>query len=150
MSLGREGYLKYAKRIFETAYAMQEVVRAQPELRIIGDPSFCFSFTSDVFDIYHVNDAMKARGWRLNGQQYPNAIHIAVTRPQTLPGVTDAFATDLADAVEYAKEATARGEAAASGAIYGGVAGGMTDEADEFIRMVMADMMDTQQSLPPA
>jgi hypothetical protein len=30
------------------------------------------------------------------------------------------------------------------------VAGGLTDEADEFIRMVMGDMMDTQQSLPPA
>ena len=28
------------------------------------------------------------------------------------------------------------------------VAGGMTDEADEFIKMVMADMMDQQLSLP--
>ncbi len=35
-----------------------------------------------------------------------------------------------------------------SAAIYGGVAGGMTDEADEFIRSVMADMMDKQQGLP--
>ena len=151
VSFGREGYLGYAKKIFETAFAMQDAVKSHPELRIVGaNPTFCFSFTSDEFDIYHVNDAMRQKGWRFNGQQYPNAIHIAVTRPQTLPGVTDAFATDLADAVEYAKEATARGEAAASGAIYGGVAGGMTDEADEFIRMVMADMMDTQQSLPPA
>ena len=58
----KEGYLKYAKQIFDTAYAMQEVVRAQPELRIIGNPSFCFSFTSDEFDIYHVNDAMRQRG----------------------------------------------------------------------------------------
>jgi len=31
-----------------------------------------------------------------------------------------------------------------SGAIYGGVAGGMSAEADEFIRAVMADMMDQQ------
>jgi hypothetical protein len=35
-----------------------------------------------------------------------------------------------------------------SGAIYGGVAGGMTDEADEFIRAIMADMMDKHQGLP--
>ena len=34
--------------------------------------------------------------------------------------------------------------------LYGGVAGGFTEEADEFIRMVMADMMDTHQGLPPA
>ncbi|MEZ5177550.1 MAG: hypothetical protein R2746_04500 [Acidimicrobiales bacterium] len=73
---------------------------------------------------------------------------MAVTRPQTQPGVVEAFAADLAEAVAYAKE---KGhEPAASGAIYGGVAGGMTDEADEFIRMVMADMLDEQQGLPPA
>ena len=35
-----------------------------------------------------------------------------------------------------------------SGAVYGGVAGGLTDEADDFIRMVMADMMDAQQAIP--
>jgi len=28
------------------------------------------------------------------------------------------------------------------------VAGGMTDEADEFIKVVMSDMMDSQQSVP--
>ena len=35
-----------------------------------------------------------------------------------------------------------------SGAIYGGVAGGMTDEADAFIKAVMADMMDGHQQVP--
>jgi hypothetical protein len=30
------------------------------------------------------------------------------------------------------------------------VAGGLTDEADDFIRSVMADMMDGHQSVPPA
>ncbi len=35
-----------------------------------------------------------------------------------------------------------------SGAVYGGVAGGMTDEADEFIRLMMGEMMDAQQSIP--
>jgi hypothetical protein len=28
------------------------------------------------------------------------------------------------------------------------VAGGMNDEADGFIRMVMADMLDSQQAIP--
>ena len=90
--LGREGYLRYAEQIFETAEAMKDAVRCHPELRIIGDPTFCFSFTSDEFDIYHINDFMRSRGWRFNGQQYPNAIHMAVTRPQTQPGVAEAFA----------------------------------------------------------
>ena len=147
VSLGWEGYLRYARQIFETSLAMQNAVRSHPELRILGRPTFLFSFTSDEFDVYHVNDFMRARGWRFNGQQYPNALHMAVTRPQTQPGVAQAFGADLADAVAYAREHA--DEPAQSSAIYGSVAGGMTAEADEFIRAVMADMMDGQQALPP-
>ncbi len=147
VSIGRDGYLEYARHIFDTAFAMQAVVRSHPELRIVGsNPTFCFSFTSDEFDIYHVNDFMRTRGWRFNGQQYPNSIHMAVTRPQTQPGVVDTFAADLADAIPYAHEHKA--EKPMSGAIYGGVEGGMTAEADEFIRAVMEDMLDKHQGLP--
>ncbi|MDD9370312.1 MAG: aspartate aminotransferase family protein, partial [Acidimicrobiales bacterium] len=85
-------------------------------------------------------------GWRFNGQQYPNAIHMAVTRPQTQPGVAEQFAADLADAVAVAKER--KDEAPLSAAIYGGVAGGLTDEADGFIRGVMGDMLDKQARIP--
>ncbi|MGH9186243.1 MAG: pyridoxal phosphate-dependent decarboxylase family protein, partial [Acidimicrobiales bacterium] len=148
VQLGREGYRRYAKAIFATATAMQAAVRSHPELRILGDATFLFSFTSDEFDIYHVNDFMRPKGWRFNGQQYPNALHMAVTRPQTQVGVVEAFAADLAEAVAYAKEKRTGGQAPASGAIYGGVAGGMTDEADEIIRMFMADMLDKQQAIP--
>ena len=88
VSLGREGYREHAREIFETAAAMMDVVRSHPELRIMGDgtsgaPTFCFSFTSDDFEIYHLVDFLGPKGWRFNGQQYPNAIHMAVTRPQT-------------------------------------------------------------------
>ena len=127
---------------------MQDAVRSHPELRIIGSPTFCFCFTSDEFDIYHVNDFMRTRGWRFNGQQYPNSIHMAVTRPQTQPGVREALTADLAEAVAVRASST-RTRSPKSGAIYGGIAGGMTDEADEFIRAVMADMMDKHQGLPP-
>ena len=111
--------------------------------------SFCFSFRSDEFDVYHIADAMKPNGWRFNGQQYPNAIHMAVTRPQTQPGVVEAFTADLDDAIEYAKKKTAAGEAPISAAVYGGVPGGMTDEAAQFIEGFMEHLLDTQQSLPP-
>ncbi len=146
VQLGREGYRRYAKEIFETSATMQEAVRSHPQLRILGNPTFLFSFTSDEFDIYHVNDFMRGRGWRFNGQQYPNALHMAVTRPQTHGAVVRDFAADLDEAVAYAQEHAS--DTPASGAVYGGVAGGMTDEADEFIRMMMAQMMDTQQAVP--
>lgn len=148
VSLGKEGYLRYAKSIFETSFAMQDAVRAHPELLVMGRPTWCFSFRSDEFDIYHVNDCMKLRGWRFNGQQYPNAIHMAVTRPQTQEGVAEAFEKDLAEAVVYATENS--DGTPDSAAIYGGIPGGMTSDVDEFIRDIMANMMDEQQGVPPA
>ncbi len=149
VQLGREGYLDHARQIFSTAEAMKDVVRSHPELRIIGAPTFCFSFTSDEFDIYHVADLMSGKGWRFNGQQYPNAIHMAVTGPQTHPGVVDEFASDLAVAVEYARKQEAAGEQAFLSAIYGGLEGGLTSEAEDFVISIMGDMLDTQQSVPP-
>lgn len=104
MSLGRHGYRERARRIFDTAFAMQATVKRLPELQLMGRPTFCFSFRSDAFDIYHVNDFMRPRGWRFNGQQNPNAIHMCVTGPQTQSGVLEAFDRDLADAVDYARQ----------------------------------------------
>jgi glutamate/tyrosine decarboxylase-like PLP-dependent enzyme len=118
MSLGRRGYRERARRIFETAFAMQESVRRHPDLRLMGRPTFCFSFRSDAFDVYHVNDFMKTRGWRFNGQQKPNAIHMCVTGPQTQAGVAEAFDRDLADAVEYARHPPLANPK--SGGVYGG------------------------------
>ncbi|HQR28523.1 MAG TPA: aspartate aminotransferase family protein [Nocardioides sp.] len=146
--LGRAGYRGYAAEIFRTAAAMMDVVRSHPELRVMGSPTFCFSFTSDDFDIYHVADFMRPRGWRFNGQQYPNAIHMAVTRPQTRAGVVEAFAADLAEAVDYARQQQAAGATAESGAIYGGVEGGLTSEIEDVIVMFMDAMLDAQQGVP--
>jgi glutamate/tyrosine decarboxylase-like PLP-dependent enzyme len=148
VSLGQEGYRNYARRIFETSAEMQRAVASHPELRMMGKPTFLFAFTSDEFDIYHVNDEMKRRGWRFNGLQYPNALHMAVTRPQTQPGVTERFAADLAAAVAYARDH--RDQPAESAAVYGGVPGGMNLEAEELIRSVMAQLLDAQQAVPAA
>lgn len=145
VAMGREGYLRYAKKIFETSYAMQDVVRAHPELRIFGEPTFCFGFTSDEFDIYHLNDFMKGRGWRFNGLQHPNGVHMCVTRPQTQEGVVETFKTDLADAVEYARgphDAMPK-----TGAVYGSMPKDVP-QIEEAIRTAMLEMMDAHQGVP--
>ncbi len=144
--LGRSGYRRYAKEIFETAFAMQDAVGEHASLRILGSPSFTFAFTSDDYDVYLVNDALRAKGWRLNGQQYPNALHMAVTRPQTKPGVLERWREDLAEAVAFAEGH--RDEAAKSAAFYGGVPGGPTEESDATIKYFMAAMMDRQSAVP--
>ncbi len=145
VSLGREGYLRYAKKIFETSYAMQDAVTSHAELKLMGKPYFCFSFRSNEFDIYHLNDFMREHGWRFNGQQHPNALHMCVTRPQTQPGVVDAFTRDLAGGVEYAKHPAQ--EKAKTGAVYGGLPKGDT-AALQFVEGVMTQMLDAHQGVP--
>ena len=89
---------------------------------------------------------MKRRRWRFNGLQYPNALHMTVTHPQSQPGVVEAFATDLDAAVAYAREHG--DQPAESSAVYGGVPGGLNVEAEELIRGVMTQLMDSQQCVP--
>jgi glutamate/tyrosine decarboxylase-like PLP-dependent enzyme len=105
MSLGRDGYARIAGDIFATAAGLVDAIGAIPELRVLGRPWFNVAFATDgELDIYHVNDHLASKGWRLNGLQLPPALHFCVTRPNTQPGVVDRFAADLRDAVAYAEQ----------------------------------------------
>jgi sphinganine-1-phosphate aldolase len=143
--LGRSGFHERARRVFDTAFAMQDAVRRHPELRLMGQPTFCFSFTSDEFNIYHLNDFLASRGWRFNGQQHPNAIHMCVTGPQTQPGIVQAFADDLAEAVEYAKNPPQ--PQPRSGGLYGGGVG-IDLSQPEMAKMFLAGAMDAFTDYP--
>ena len=121
VALGEQGYLEVARRVFDTAAGIRRVVESIPELQVIGEPTFLVAFKSDEVDIYHVNDALKERGWRMNGLQLPPALHFCVTLPNTQPGVVEQFAEDLRAAVEYAKDPPP--EPPRSGALYAGGAG---------------------------
>ena len=65
--------------------------RKNPEIKIIGKPTYCIAFTSDKVDIFHVNDFMAERGWRFNGLQRPPGFHLCVTPAADAPGSGDAF-----------------------------------------------------------
>ena len=78
--------------------------------------------------------------------QYPNAIHMCVTRPQSQPGVVEAFARDLAEAVAYGREHA--DETPASAAIYGGVPGGEMPGVREFVREAIYSLMDATMDAP--
>lgn len=145
--LGEPGYRRKAKAVFETAFAMQDAVKSHSALTIMGDPTFCFAFRSDEFDIYHVNDHMKRNGWRFNGLQRPHALHFCITGPQTQPGVVEAFAADLAEAVTYAEEHAT--EAPVSGSMYGGAGANMTAEDREQAIVQISGFMDMVTDGPP-
>jgi glutamate/tyrosine decarboxylase-like PLP-dependent enzyme len=132
VSLGEEGYLEAARRIMTAADTIQAGIRAIPELRVIGKPTFCIALTSDAVDVFHVNDHLAAQGWRLNGLQDPPGFHMCVTLPQALPGVAERFVEDLRAAVAYAKDKP-RGTAR-SGALYGGGAIAASGRLDAILR----------------
>ncbi|MEW6442029.1 MAG: pyridoxal-dependent decarboxylase [bacterium] len=115
--LGEEGYLKAARAIMQAADTIRAGVARIPEIKIAGKPTFCLGLMSDVVDIYHVNDYLASKGWRLNGLQLPAGEHICVTLPQTQPGVAERFVEDLRAGVEYARNPPQ--PAALSGAVYG-------------------------------
>jgi sphinganine-1-phosphate aldolase len=144
VSLGESGYLDVAKKIFETGVAIRRGIDEIPELEVIGDPTFLVAFRSPGLNIYHVNDHLIAKGWRLNALQLPAALHFCVTRPNTAPGVVDAFLGDLRDGVEYARH-PARAEPK-SGALYG--LGG-TPEGNEILNTLFTAALDAMYEVAP-
>ena len=148
--LGASGYREIAKGIFETGARIRAAVDAIPELEVIGDPSFLVAFKTQPhegreLDIFHVNDGLADRGWRLNGLQFPPAVHFCVTRPNTMPGVIDKFVADLGEAVEYAK--TAQGSPK-SGALYG--LSGAGPEGVAAVEDMLAGALDAFYDVAPA
>ena len=98
LATGESGYLAAADAIMRTAVTIRDGIRADiPELEVIGDPVFLVAFkAAGDLDIYLVNDSLMAQGWRMNPLQLPPALHFCITRPNTAPGVAEAFLADAA------------------------------------------------------
>ena len=144
MHYGKEGYLKRAKGIFDVNLRLKNVVRSVPELSLFGDSLFITAIGSDVFNIYHVNDYLKTKGWRMNGFQHPNGFHFCVTGPQiTNPTIVEEFEKDLKAAVEYAK--AQKGDPK-SAAMYGGA--GKEIDPSMYLPMLTAYTDVTQGTYP--
>ena len=145
VTLGESGYLAAAQAILETAATIRDGIRDRmPQLQVIGDPLFLIAFRSDNLDIYLVNDALKERGWRLNALHLPAALHFAVTRPNTRPGLAEQFLDDLQASVAYAEEKA--GQPAASGAVYGI---GSMPSGFETIASLMGGVLDMMDEPAP-
>lgn len=141
---GKEGYMKRAKQIFEVNKKMKDVVRSIPELKLFGDSLFITAIGSDQFKIYHVNDYLKTKGWRMNGQQHPDGFHFCITGPQvTNEGIVAEFEKDLKAAVEYAK--VQKGDPK-SAAMYGGA--GKEIDPSMYLPMLVAYTDVTQSTYP--
>ena len=137
VTMGEEGYLKTAKLIMDTADKIRNGIAGIPEIKIAGKSTFVIGMISDQVNMYHVNDYLISKGWRMNGCQNPPGFHFCVTLRNTLPGVADAFITDLKEGVTYAKNPAQ--PFPKSGALYG-LSGSI--EGQTFLRQGMFDFIE--------
>ncbi len=98
--LGEDGYLRLAREIREATRRLQQGIEAIEELHVIGDPVMSvFAFGSDRVDIAAVGDVMDDRGWHVDRQGGPDALHLMVS-PRHL-AVVEPFLEDLREAVRH-------------------------------------------------
>jgi sphinganine-1-phosphate aldolase len=137
VTMGEEGYLNAAKLIMDTANKIRFGIAEIPEIKIAGKSTFVVGMISDQVNMYHVNDYLISKGWRMNGCQNPPGFHFCVTLRNTLPGVAEAFINDLRDGVAYAKNPPQ--PFPKSGALYG-LAGSIDGQA--ILKQGMLDFIE--------
>lgn len=97
--LGEDGYVAQATRIRDTTQQLRAGIEAIPGLRVWGEPVMSvFSFGSDTHDIMAVGDVMDEKGWHLDRQHGPDALHLMISPEHDR--VADEFLADLRKAVE--------------------------------------------------
>jgi glutamate/tyrosine decarboxylase-like PLP-dependent enzyme len=98
--LGEEGYLRLARTVMETTRRLREGIAAIPPLEIIADPpASLLAFGSDEIDVMAVGDVMDDKGWHLDRQKNPTALHMMVTPNHAR--IVDEFLRDLGAAVRH-------------------------------------------------
>ena len=105
--LGEDGYVRLTRQTIETARRLRQGFE-DAGLVTIGDPVasvMAFCSDSDDLDVMAVGDVMDDKGWHLDRQHGPDALHMMVSPAHS--SVVDEFLTDLRDAV--ASAGTSRG-----------------------------------------
>jgi sphinganine-1-phosphate aldolase len=102
--LGAEGYVRLARVIHDTTETIKNAVAAIDGLHLWGEPAMSvLAIGSEPQDIMAIGDEMDARGWHLDRQTNPSALHMMVTPNHA--GVGEAFIADLQTAAKIAGEA---------------------------------------------
>ena len=93
--LGEDGYLRLAKIVLETTQRLRAGIGGIDALHVWGNPdATLIAFGSDEIDIAAVGDVMDDRGWHLDRQENPAALHMMVTPNHAK--IVDEFLADLA------------------------------------------------------
>jgi sphinganine-1-phosphate aldolase len=121
MAMGEDGYLGRARAVMQTTRALMDGINAIDGLEVMGAPHmsvFAYRSTDPSLNIFAVGDRMTARGWHVDRNQRPDALHTMITpaHEDIVPG----FLSDLAEAVAEVRadpELATKGGAAMYGLI---------------------------------
>ena len=112
--LGEEGYLKLIGGINETTQKFVKKINEMSDIELVAKPDMSIlSIKSDTVDIFQVNDCLQQKGWHLDGQQNPNAIHLTITHAHG--EIIDEFFTDLQIAIDTAQKQNTKFSSVKSG-----------------------------------
>ena len=96
--LGFEGYLEIAKQVMDVVDTMRHGINAIDGVEILGNPTMSvMSIGSKTHDIYKIGDEMTVRGWHLDRQQFPESLHLTISRSHLESA--GQFVEDLREAV---------------------------------------------------
>jgi glutamate/tyrosine decarboxylase-like PLP-dependent enzyme len=105
-TLGDEGYMHFADRIWKATQKIVKGIKETPGLRMVGEPdSNQVAFTSDEFSCFHIIDEMAARGWGVQPQfgYHGSEANVHLSIGQKTFDQTNDFLAALRDAVEACK-----------------------------------------------
>jgi len=118
LSIGQEGYVQMAEKIYDTAMKIKQGISKIPHLHLVGDSrSSVVAYGSRHIDVFKVTDVMKTKGWRLNNLQNPVCVHILIASPQA--GKAEEFLRDLRESVEEVSKSPKAPILGGSAAMYG-------------------------------
>jgi len=108
-ALGEQGYVSLARTTLETTRKIQSGIAAIPGLAVFGEPAMSvMSFGSDTLDIMAIGDVLDDRGWHLDRQAGPDALHMMISPIHAQ--IADRLLADLREAAE--KHGPSRGKQA--------------------------------------
>jgi glutamate/tyrosine decarboxylase-like PLP-dependent enzyme len=98
--LGIEGYVRLVSGLWDTTQKLRTGIDAIPELCVWGEPVMSvLSFGSKEVDIFAVADVMDDRGWCLDRQNGPDALHMIISPMHAR--IADRLLEDLREAAAH-------------------------------------------------
>lgn len=112
-ALGRDGYRELVAHVMRTTQTLQRRLQDLGPYDIVGRPCMSvFAVTSDEISMFAIAEGLEARGWHIDAQPSPPAIHFIVSPRHAF--VIDEFVEDFAAATDDAKRGVGHGRDVAS------------------------------------